>query len=99
MVRRMNGQPTWLLAFAMILGLAIAMPALAQSTGMVKGVVKDDKGQPVDGAKVTIEMSGGTGRRYGRAYPGRCCRWWAGRSWQRWPLPCGSFGLRAGPWR
>jgi tetratricopeptide (TPR) repeat protein len=64
MVRRMNGRPTWLLAFAMFLGLAIAMPALAQSTGMVKGVVKDDKGQPVDGAKVTIEMSGGTGRRF-----------------------------------
>jgi tetratricopeptide (TPR) repeat protein len=64
MVRRMNGRPTWLLAFAMFLGLAIAMPVLAQSTGMVKGVVKDDKGQPVDGAKVTIEMSGGTGRRF-----------------------------------
>jgi len=40
------------------------MPALAQSTGMVKGVVSDDKGQPVDGAKVTIEMTGGTGRRF-----------------------------------
>ena len=64
MVRRMNGRPTWLLAFAMFLGLAIAMPAFAQSTGMVKGVVKDDKGQPVDGAKVTIEMTGGTGRRF-----------------------------------
>jgi len=64
MVRRMNGRPAWLLVFAMFVGLAIAMPALAQSTGMVKGVVKDDKGQPVDGAKVTIEMSGGTGRRF-----------------------------------
>jgi tetratricopeptide (TPR) repeat protein len=64
MVRRTNGRPTWLLAFAMFLGLAIAMPAFAQSTGMVKGVVKDDKGQPVDGAKVTIEMAGGTGRRF-----------------------------------
>jgi tetratricopeptide (TPR) repeat protein len=64
MVRRMNGRPTWLLAFAVFLGVAIAAPALAQSTGMVKGVVKDDKGQPVDGAKVTIEMAGGTGRRF-----------------------------------
>ena len=36
----------------------------AQSTGMVKGVVTDDKGQPVEGAKVTIEMNGGTGRRF-----------------------------------
>ena len=41
MVRRMNGRPAWLLVFAMFVGLAIAMPALAQSTGMVKGVVKD----------------------------------------------------------
>jgi len=64
MVRRRNGRPTWLLALAMLMGLAIATPALAQSTGMVKGVVKDDKGQPVDGAKVTIEMNGGTGRRF-----------------------------------
>jgi len=31
---------------------------------MVKGVVTDDKGQPVDAAKVNIEMNGGTGRRY-----------------------------------
>lgn len=64
MVRRMNGRPAWLLVFAMFVGLAVAVPAVAQSTGMVKGVVKDDKGQPVDGAKVTIEMAGGTGRRF-----------------------------------
>ncbi len=31
---------------------------------MVKGIVTDDKGQPVEGAKVTIEMNGGTGRRF-----------------------------------
>ena len=31
---------------------------------MIKGVVTDDKGQPVDGAKVVIEMSGGTGRKF-----------------------------------
>jgi Flp pilus assembly protein TadD len=49
---------------ALVAGLAVATPALAQSTGMVKGVVTDDKGQPVDGAKVSIEMNGGTGRRY-----------------------------------
>src|SRR3954469_25046046 len=64
MVRRINGRPTWLLALAMFIGLACAMPALAQSTGMVKGVVSDDKGQPVENAKVTIEMTGGTGRRF-----------------------------------
>jgi Flp pilus assembly protein TadD len=49
---------------AIVALLAAAVPAVAQSTGMVKGVVSDDKGQPVDGAKVTIEMNGGTGRRY-----------------------------------
>lgn len=64
MVRRINGRPTWLSMLALVVGLAVATPALAQSTGMVKGVVTDDKGQPVDGAKVTIEMNGGTGRRY-----------------------------------
>jgi tetratricopeptide (TPR) repeat protein len=41
-----------------------AVPAFAQSTGMVKGTVTDDKGQPVDGAKVTLEMVGGTGRKF-----------------------------------
>src|SRR5262249_61061700 len=64
MVRRTNGRPTWLSMLALVAGLAVATPALAQSTGMVKGVVTDDKGQPVDGAKVSIEMNGGTGRRY-----------------------------------
>ena len=64
MVRRINGRPTWLSILALVVGLAVATPALAQSTGMVKGVVTDDKGQPVDGAKVSIEMNGGTGRRY-----------------------------------
>ena len=64
MVRRINGRPTWLSLLAVIAALATAVPAVAQSTGMVKGVVTDDKGQPVDGAKVSIEMNGGTGRRY-----------------------------------
>ena len=64
MVRRTNGRPTWLLVFALFATLAIAIPVAAQSTGMVKGVVKDDKGQPVDGAKVIVEMTGGTGRRF-----------------------------------
>src|SRR6476646_7849396 len=65
MVRRIiNGRPTWLSMLAIVAAFAIAVPAAAQSTGMVKGVVSDDKGQPVDGAKVTIEMNGGTGRRF-----------------------------------
>lgn len=64
MVRRINGRPSWLFVAALIASLAMSVPAFAQSTGMVKGVVTDDKGQPVDGAKVTIEMTGGTGRKF-----------------------------------
>src|SRR5580765_541378 len=64
MVRRISGRPTWLAMMAVVAALATAVPAVAQSTGMVKGVVTDDKGQPVDGAKVSIEMNGGTGRRF-----------------------------------
>jgi tetratricopeptide (TPR) repeat protein len=64
MVRRINGRPAWLAMLAIVAALAMAAPVAAQSTGMVKGIVTDDKGQPVDGAKVTIEMTGGTGRRF-----------------------------------
>ena len=64
MVRRINGRSSWFTAFAAAVALAVAVPAVAQSTGMIKGVVKDDKGQPVEGAKVTIAMAGGTGRKY-----------------------------------
>jgi len=64
MVRRFPGWPTWLSMLAVVAVVAIATPAVAQSTGMVKGVVNDDKGQPVADAKVTIEMNGGTGRRF-----------------------------------
>src|SRR3954447_2564993 len=64
MVRRISGRPSWLFAAALIASLVAAVPAFAQSTGMVKGVVLDDKGQPVDGAKITIEMNGGTGRKF-----------------------------------
>ena len=64
MVRRLNGRFTWLIGCVVLIAGAIAMPATAQSTGMVKGVVKDVQGQPVDGAKVTIEMSEGTSRHF-----------------------------------
>jgi tetratricopeptide (TPR) repeat protein len=56
MVRR-NGRPIWPLMFAALAALAIAIPAVAQMGGMVKGVVVDDKNQPVEGAKVTITMT------------------------------------------
>ncbi len=62
MVRRISGRPSWLSILTAVAALAIAVPAAAQ--GIVKGSVTDDKGQPVAGAKITIEMDGGTGRRY-----------------------------------
>ena len=64
MVRRICGRPSWLIAVALIASLVAAVPARAQSTGMVKGVVMDYKGQPVVDAKITIEMNGGTGRKF-----------------------------------
>jgi tetratricopeptide (TPR) repeat protein len=64
MVRRLNGRHFWLAAGAALFALAIALPAAAQSTGMVKGVVKDASGQPVDGAVVTISMTEGVNRKF-----------------------------------
>lgn len=64
MVRRFSGRSLWVATLAAVAALTLAMPAAAQSTGMVRGMVADDKGQPVEGAKVTIELVGGTGRRY-----------------------------------
>jgi tetratricopeptide (TPR) repeat protein len=63
MVRRVNGRLLWR-AGATVVALALAWPAAAQSTGMVKGVVKDAQGQPVDGAKVNIDMSEGVNRHF-----------------------------------
>src|SRR3979409_215502 len=55
MVRRLNGRAAWLVGCASLLVLAVALPAAAQSTGMVRGVVKDAAGKPVEGAKVNID--------------------------------------------
>src|SRR4051794_14397735 len=38
---------------------ATTYPAAAQTTGMIQGVVKDAQGQPVEGAKITIELTEG----------------------------------------
>jgi len=62
MIRRFS-RPTWLLTFAVLAALASAIPAFAQASGMVRGVVRDDQGQPVEGARVIITMSD-TGRRF-----------------------------------
>jgi lipoprotein NlpI len=44
--------------------LAPGAPALAQSTGMVKGAVIDLDGKPVDGARITIEYLDGVTRKF-----------------------------------
>lgn len=49
---------------ALVVGIAVlAAPASAQ-TGAVKGKVVDANNQPVDGAKITIAMTGGMNRKY-----------------------------------
>ena len=58
MVRRLNGRHTWLVACAALVALAMAVPASAQSTGMIRGIVKDAAGKPVEGAKVSIDAEG-----------------------------------------
>jgi len=58
MVRRLTGRLPWLVACAALFMLAIAPSVTAQSTGMVRGVVKDASGKPVEGAKVSIDADG-----------------------------------------
>ena len=55
MIRRLNTRHAWLTASAALFALAITLPVTAQSTGMVRGVVKDASGKPVEGAKVNID--------------------------------------------
>ncbi len=58
MVRRLNDRHAWLVACAAMFALAIASPAAAQSTGMIRGVVRDVAGKPVEGAKINIDAEG-----------------------------------------
>ncbi|OLB63446.1 MAG: hypothetical protein AUI11_01350 [Acidobacteria bacterium 13_2_20CM_2_66_4] len=76
MIRRVNGRSLWLMACAAF-ALAVAMPAAAQSTGMVRGVVLDAQGQPVDGAKINIDMTGGTNRHFDTPRPPKRASSWA----------------------
>ena len=64
MFRRMNGRHPWLFVLATLAAFALAAPAAAQNSGMVKGVVKDAQGQPVEGAKVTVELIEGVTRKF-----------------------------------
>jgi tetratricopeptide (TPR) repeat protein len=63
MIRRVNGRLVWLIACVALAALAVPLPAAAQSTGMVRGLVKDMQGQPVENAKVVIEAEG-TNRKF-----------------------------------
>src|SRR5690348_4196623 len=47
---------------AILIALALAVPALAQST-MIRGKVVDAKNQPVQNAQIVIESLGGSGRK------------------------------------
>ena len=50
-----SGRRLLMFVLAVLVAAIIASPAFAQTTGMVKGRVLDEKGQPVEGAKITIE--------------------------------------------
>ena len=64
MVRRFNLRRAWLPVCIAVAMFVSVWPASAQSTGLVKGTVKDEKGQPVEGAKITIEFEGGVNRKF-----------------------------------
>jgi tetratricopeptide (TPR) repeat protein len=63
MVRGLNGRLACV-AGAVLFALVVALPAAAQSTGLLKGIVKDASGQPVDGAKINIDMTEGVNRHF-----------------------------------
>jgi|SoiMethySBSTD1v2_1073268.scaffolds.fasta_scaffold00057_59 tetratricopeptide (TPR) repeat protein len=55
MVGRLNRRQTWLVALALVAVWSAPLSLLAQgSSGMASGVVKDAKGNPVDGATVVF---------------------------------------------
>ena len=55
MIRGLNGRHRWLVACAALFALSLTLPAAAQSTGMIRGAVKDAAGKPVEGAKISID--------------------------------------------
>jgi tetratricopeptide (TPR) repeat protein len=59
-----HGRPAWILILALVAALASPVLAWAQGGGMVRGVVTDDKGEPVEGATVTILATGATARKF-----------------------------------
>lgn len=63
MIRHSSGRRFMLPLLAATFALLLALPAAAQSTGMVKGKVVDDKNQPVEDAKITIDYLDGVNRK------------------------------------
>jgi tetratricopeptide (TPR) repeat protein len=61
MVRRLSGRFAGLAVYTWLATLAFVVPATAQS--LIQGTVTDDKGQPVEGASVSIEQEG-TNRKF-----------------------------------
>src|SRR5215471_4101387 len=62
MIRRISSRLAWHALTASVVVLGFAMSAAAQ--GMITGTVVDAKGQPVVGAKVTIEQTDGISRKF-----------------------------------
>jgi tetratricopeptide (TPR) repeat protein len=64
MVSRLSARRPWLRAAVVAAALLVTIPAFAQISGMIKGVVRDDKGQPVEGAAITIDLGGNVTRHF-----------------------------------
>ena len=58
MVRRLNGRHLWQVVCVALVAFTITLPAAAQSTGMVRGTVRDASGKPVEGATIKIYAEG-----------------------------------------
>ena len=62
MIRQFLGRLARQIALASVVVLVFALPAAAQ--GMIQGTVVDPQGQPVEGAKITIEQTDGVTRKF-----------------------------------
>ena len=73
---RTGGAPAFLSLVGLWLSLAMASPSLAQSAGLVVGVVVSSTGEKIPGASITLEGIGSTmtdplgGFRFGNVSPG-----------------------------
>jgi tetratricopeptide (TPR) repeat protein len=58
----LSGRRAVLLTCAVLMTVAMVLPATAQTSGGVKGRVVDAKGQPIEAAKITVEYTDGVSR-------------------------------------